>query len=266
MPICNPAAGPPQAQYKSPSTDPNLPRTASPNPATISRTACRGKAQSATARRPITPRAPFRAACTRLARVCSTGFTTRVRLYALLTSAMWEKACGKLPTRRFKRKFRIPRSAGRDRCAARGRPLEQPLRVGNAALQGIDVGEPKAASEEGAFARRQAIVGLLRVITHHEAVAQQTALDSGDGAFHARIGNRQETDARYEQQIGVEMLSSRKTARSCPDLEIESLLAHTSSQISSRNLRHSSIGPSSPKVSALLIARSKPPRPSPWNG
>ncbi len=145
---------------------------------------------------------------------CSTGFSTRVRLNALLTSATWVNACGKLPTSRFSARV-VFLAQQADVVAQRQQPVEQAARILPALLQDIGVDQPEAAGEERALPRRQAVIRCLGVVAHDESVDQQPLLDRLQGAAHARVIRRQEADARQQQQAGVELLRIHRTARSC---------------------------------------------------
>src|SRR5262245_62902264 len=71
------------------------------------------------------------------------------------------------------------------------------------------VHQPETAREEGSFARRKPIRGVLvRDVAHHESVAHQLPLNRVDGTHHARIGGGQKPDLWDEQQGGVELLGS----------------------------------------------------------
>ena len=69
------------------------------------------------------------------------------------------------------------------------------------------VGEPEAAGEERALARRQPVARPRRVVAQHEAVLDQLALDRRDRADDARIVGRQEADQRDQQQARVQLLA-----------------------------------------------------------
>src|SRR5215211_5470630 len=66
-------------------------------------------------------------------------------------------------------------------------PLEQLLRIVDAAEQHVGVREPKTAGEERALARRQAVVAAGGVVTQDETIDHQVALDRLDGGANARI-------------------------------------------------------------------------------
>ena len=52
---------------------------------------------------------------------------------------------------------------------------------------------------------RKAVVRLVALVAHHEAVAHQLRLDRGDGAAHTDVAGRQEVDERDHQQARVEL-------------------------------------------------------------
>ena len=118
---------------------------------------------------------------------CSPGAEgRRARLDAVSTSAMWLKACGKLPTSRRARgsysSLRRPTSLRR-RGAAR-RALS-PRRAGRAWRA-----SPRARScrEEGPFSRREAVHGrVVGAVAEDEAIVDQLALDRLHRAHHPRV-------------------------------------------------------------------------------
>jgi hypothetical protein len=111
---------------------------------------------------------------------CSAGFVARARLCAELTSAMCEKACGKLPTRR---------------CASSSRPMSsrastsQKLHARNAPSPG---GRPSGSS--------------VCRITTNESIDEQVTLNGLDRAPDAPICRRQEAGRGQEKKAGVELL------------------------------------------------------------
>src|SRR5690554_6376583 len=95
-----------------------------------------------------------------------------------------------------------------DVVAQRQKTLEQRACLRDAPLQGVVVGEPEAAGQEGAFSRRQAVHAVLRAVAQDEAVHQELALDRGHRAEDARIVGRQEAHDRYKQEARIELLAS----------------------------------------------------------
>ena len=138
---------------------------------------------------------------------CSAGFSARVRLNAVLISATCENACGKLPRWRFARgsysSLNSPTSLARPT-----RRLNSRSASSTAAEQQVGVGEPEAAGEERAFARRQSVARFQRVVAQHQPVDDEIALDRLDGRAIARIVRLQEADRREQQQAGVEIAAA----------------------------------------------------------
>ena len=87
------------------------------------------------------------------------------------------------------------------------------------------VGEPEAARQERPLAGRQPVVGLVGRVAQHEALVVELAPDGLDRADHARVITRQETDARDQQQRGVERLGA-VGLRERAALGVPALLAH----------------------------------------
>ncbi len=114
-------------------------------------------------------------------------------------------ACGKLPTSRPRARV-VFLAQQSDIVAQREQPVEQRPRVRKTVLQDIGIDQPEAAGEEGALPRRQAVIGRRGVVAHHETVFQQAPLDCLDRADDARIVGGQESDARQQQQAGIELL------------------------------------------------------------
>ena len=87
---------------------------------------------------------------------CCAGFSARVRLNALLTSATWVKACGKLPTSRPTRGSysSLSNPTSLRKVSNRSNSARHPPAV----LQDVGVGQPEAAGEERALARRQPVL------------------------------------------------------------------------------------------------------------
>lgn len=90
-----------------------------------------------------------------------------------------------------------------DIVADRKQPLEQAQRIVAAADHAEGVDEPEAAGEERAFAWRQPVVHLLRLVAQQQAIAQQLALDRLDCRDIARIVRRDEADHAEMQQAGI---------------------------------------------------------------
>ena len=170
----------------------------------------------------------------------------------MLTSARCESACGKLP-RNVLLRGRTPRQKA-DVVAQCEQPFEQDLGLIVAALHRIVLGEPEAADQESALARRKAVLGLPRVVAHDEAVAHQLALDRRNRAAHARVvGGR-----KPKSGITSALASSSVEPNACTkapdrgrsrraDLGVDARPATPSSR---------STRPSSPNPSTALMARS----------
>jgi hypothetical protein len=74
-----------------------------------------------------------------------------------------------------------------DVVAAREQAVEEPPGFGVAALQHVIIDEPEAAGEEGAFARGEAVDGVLGVIPQNEFILdQKPLLDGAEGSADAR--------------------------------------------------------------------------------
>ena len=81
--------------------------------------------------------------------------------------------------------------------AMREQTLEEPLRILVSTLQDVIVHQPKAASQEGAFARRKTIDALVRLIAQHKLIIdEQPLLDRFESSANPRIVRRQEADKR----------------------------------------------------------------------
>src|SRR5580692_4941206 len=104
-------------------------------------------------------------------------------------------------------------------------PPEQTFGVVEAALQDIDVDQPEAAGEKSAFAGRQRIAVAIGVVAHDKSVADEVAFDCRDSPLDPRVCHWQKSDARHEQQIGVEPLGTVSLSENAK-LLVESVLAH----------------------------------------
>src|SRR6185369_16324788 len=83
-----------------------------------------------------------------------------------------------------------------ERAAQRQESLEELLRLGHAAGEGVVVGQPEAAGQERTLRAWEAVDLVLGLVPEHEPVAQQGPLDRPDGALNARILRRQEPGVR----------------------------------------------------------------------
>src|SRR5712692_10850855 len=90
--------------------------------------------------------------------------------------------------------------------AQRQQPLEHRLGFLIATDHRERVREPEAAGQERAFLAGQAVVDPLRPVPQHEPVHHELALDGFDGADDARMGRRQESDLRQQQQRRIEVV------------------------------------------------------------
>src|SRR5690348_8937952 len=88
----------------------------------------------------------------------------------------------------------------------REQPLEEPAGVVTPAHEHVVVSEPEAAGEERSLARGQAIIGGGTIVAEHQAVDDEPLLDLFDGAAHARIVRRQESDQWNHEQARIEQL------------------------------------------------------------
>ena len=148
---------------------------------------------------------------------------------------------------------RIPRPAGRRRCATPAGARTAPRASSLAALQGIGLGQPEAADQERALAGRQAVLRLWRVVAQHEAVRA-----SSSRSIASTVPRTRGSSAGRKPTIGISsvLASSRcepnawtkaPRSRSKPR-------AQTSAWISSRSSRQRSTGPSRPNCSTALTA------------
>src|ERR1700733_2143536 len=84
-----------------------------------------------------------------------------------------------------------------DVVATSEQTFEEPLRILVSTLQDIIVHQPKAASQERAFARRKTIDALVRFITQHKLILdEQPLLNRLESSANPRIVRRQEADKR----------------------------------------------------------------------
>src|SRR5258706_15443981 len=87
-----------------------------------------------------------------------------------------------------------------DIVAAPEQAIKQPPRFDIAALQYIIVDEPKGACQKSAFARGQAVAGILGFIAQNEFILdQKRLLDGAKGPADAQIGSWKKTDKRDQQ-------------------------------------------------------------------
>ena len=192
---------------------------------------------------------PGRLAQAREAR-CAAGPFALARLRAVLISARCEKACGKLPSRRRVARIVFLRQQPTSLRSASRRSNRRP-RLFYAPRQHVIVGEPEAAGEERAFARRQAVGSRSRVVA--QAPVRRAA---------ARARSRRPCLARADRRaagsrpsgISSRLASSasrRNIARRCSAVRRSRArkLPHGSS---SRTSRQRSSGP----VEAELLDRS----------
>ena len=103
--------------------------------------------------------------------------------------------------------------------------LEHLARVVVSAEQFVVVGEPKAAGEERALAAGQAVVRRGAVVAEHESVDEQSLLDLLDGAAHAFIVGREESDERDHERARIEQLGAVRLHERA-ELTVEAALAH----------------------------------------
>src|ERR671930_444812 len=99
---------------------------------------------------------------------------------------------------------------------------EHSLGVVVAAEQMETLREPERADEEGAFARREAVVELLAAIASDEPVLDEIRLDRLDRRPHALLVRRKKTDERQPQQAGIDLVPS-VDAREAPAPLVEAL-------------------------------------------
>ena len=91
-----------------------------------------------------------------------------------------------------------------DIVAEQEQALEQLDRVLPLPGRAQRVRQPERAGDEQALAALDAIIGLAGLISPDEAAVAQFAADRGDRAQHTRVGGGEESDARDQQQAGVE--------------------------------------------------------------
>ena len=94
--------------------------------------------------------------------------------------------------------------------AQRQQSLEEVARFLIPAEHCVIVRKPEAAGEERAFARREPVGPRSGVVTHHQSVAQEAALDRRDRAVNPGVVRRQEADKGNEQKAGVERRCAKK--------------------------------------------------------
>ena len=92
--------------------------------------------------------------------------------------------------------------------------VEQLFRLLHPADQAIGVHQPEAAGEESAFAGGQAVLRAGCAIALHEPIDEEIAFDRLNRRAHPRIGGGQESNGRYQQESGIELLWIRKPERS----------------------------------------------------
>ena len=129
--------------------------------------------------------------------------SSSARCAAVLMIAVWENACGKLPSSRL-REDRIPPQAGRDRCAApAGARTARPRR--HAARSGPGCWPARSCRREKRLRPAAARRSRAARIAADEAVLHQLALDRHDRAADPRVVRRQKAELRDQQQRGVEV-------------------------------------------------------------
>src|SRR5215217_5350012 len=87
-------------------------------------------------------------------------------------------------------------------------PLEQLSGILEPADQGVVVGQPEAAGQEGSLPAGEPVhrlPGRAGGIAEHEPVVQQLPLDGLDGALDPRVGRGQEPHQGNEQEAGVQL-------------------------------------------------------------
>ena len=136
---------------------------------------------------------------------CSDGPPRCERLRAVMISATWVSACGKLPSAAW-RPDRTLRPAVRRRCAVPSRRLNSALGFGMAPCKAQVVGEPERARQEEAL-RRAAAPSTSPHGCDSGATRPSTTRSRADRrqrAAHARVVGRQEADDRHQQQARVD--------------------------------------------------------------
>ena len=120
-----------------------------------------------------------------------------------------EKACGKLPIRRFAFGV-VLLGEHADVVLQAAETLEQLARLLLAADEGKVVDQPERRHQERSLAGGKTVdrVVVGRRIALHEPVDHQLALDGIDGADDPRIVGREEPDAGEHEQAGVELVGS----------------------------------------------------------
>jgi hypothetical protein len=92
---------------------------------------------------------------------------------------------------------------------ARKEPIEHLLSVGITSLQDVVLKEPKAACQKGAFARREAISGIVGLVSQDEFfIDQQLLFDRMECPPNAWIICRKKADDWYQKQTCVEPFRS----------------------------------------------------------
>ena len=143
----------------------------------------------------------------------------------MLTRPTCENACGKLPSRRLRRRVVLLGEQADVVGERRRSRCEQRARLVAAAEHAQVVGQPEAAGEERALARRQAVDRLVRAVAQHQAVDRELALDRRDGG-HARADRRPAGSRSAGSAAGWRRAPpSRSTARSSRACGVEAARA-----------------------------------------
>ncbi len=134
---------------------------------------------------------------------CSASPLRRSRFWAVLISAMWENACGKVADQPLGGCVILLRQQTQV-VAQSNQALEQAAPLVLPSEQHHRVRKPEGAGRERALAVGKAVFDLGRVMMHDEAVLEQPALDGAHGASDTRVVYRQKARARDQQQAAVE--------------------------------------------------------------
>ena len=156
---------------------------------------------------------------------CSPGaLGRRARLDAVSTSAMWLKACGKLPTSRSATgsysSLRRPTSLRSERSrskSARASSCRSSLASASASQKLHGRNAPSSG-------REPVHLSLLGPVAEHEAVVDQLALDGLHRRHHPRVLRRQEADLGDEEQARVERIAPVELGEA-PPRRVPALLA-----------------------------------------
>src|SRR5262249_4611690 len=85
--------------------------------------------------------------------------------------------------------------------------FEQMLRIRCPSNHDIRVGEPETGRQEGAFARRQAVLGRGSIVAKNKPTTQQSSFDRCDRPVYTRIIGRQKADLRNKKRAGVQQIA-----------------------------------------------------------